>query len=629
MPTRILLSLLLAASATAAWADGPADPDDLLALSLEQLGDVHVTATSRRASRLADTAASVYVIRGDELRLLGIRTLPEALRLAPNLAVAQIDARAYAAAARGLRTSLSNKMLVMIDGRPIYTPLFAGVLWDMQAVPIEEIDRIEVVSGPGAAAWGANAVNGVISVFTRPARDTAGGLLSAWSGDEGDGITAAQTIDAGRGGALRLYAMRERRTDSRDARGVGIPSGWTQRQAGLRGDWQRGDDRFQLQGDAFRARSAERAAGPVTARGHNLLARWTRADGGDRQWSLQAYHDVVDRLDPMVLGDRMSIAAVEFMQERRHGAHSLTWGLGYRHARDESRAGVFARLSPAERTLEWGHAFVEDEIAINGRLAIGLGLRLDSNTYTGVEVLPTARFSLRRPDGGLLWGAVSRAVRSPARFDRDLFIPAMEPALVRGGPDFDSETATVAELGYRAQPTDWLSFSVTGFHHWHDGLRGGRVTPQGWVEIGNAAGGRVYGVEGWATARMPGRWELSAGVLELREHLRLKPGYPDQATLRDQGNDPEHQWMLRATRRFGRSQQVSAFARHVGELPDPAVPAYVQVDARWSANPNAHTEVGVGVRNLFDERHAELQPNTGLAQSVFGRAVYVDARIDW
>jgi iron complex outermembrane receptor protein len=307
----------------------------------------------------------------------------------------------------------------------------------------------------------------------------------------------------------------------------------------------------------------------------------------------------------------------------------LTWGAGYRHARDESRAGALARLVPDDMTLRWAHLFVEDQIALTPRVTLDLGVRLDSNSYTGVEVLPSARLAWRQESGALWWGALSRAVRSPSRFDRDFHFPATEPYIIRGGPGFESETSEVAELGWRAQPTDWLSLSVTGFHHWYDDLRGGEPSPDGGLVIANRVEGRVYGVEGWARVRLPRRWEVGLGFLELRKDLQLQPGFQDGAAIRGQGNDPEHQWLLRASTRLGERQRLSAFARYVGALPDPHIPSYLQVDARWSFNPTAHTELGIGVNNLFDERHTELQPSGGLAASEFGRSVFVDVRVGW
>lgn len=605
------------------------DPAELLDLSLEQLGDLEVTAASRRGTKLTETAASVHVLRGDDLRRLGIRSLPEALRLAPNLHVAHINAAGYAVSARGLKTSLSNKLLVMVDGRPIYTPLFAGVLWDMQAVLIEDVERIEIVSGPGAASWGANAVNGVINVVLRPAAQTEGGFAGGWAAQDGHGVSAAQTVAAGEHGALRLHGKRDRWSRSENAAGEPIADGWTQRQAGFRGQWRIGDDDLRVQGEVFEGESSDRPFGAVRAHGHHLLGRWTRVTDETSQWSVQGYLDVVDRLDPVVIDDRMTISALELTRETALGDHRLAWGVGYRHARDESSAGLLARLIPAERTLEWAHAYVQDQIALSARLTVELGLRLDSNSYTGVETLPTARFAWRGENHTLVWGALSRAVRSPARFDRDIYFPATEPYFIRGGPDFRAEVSDVAELGYRAQPRDWLSVSVTGFHHWHDGLRAGIAAPQGGVYVSNGVEGRTYGAEAWATARVPGEWEVALGLLELRQRLEVMPGFPGGSSIRDQGNDPEHQVLLRASRKLGARQQVSLFARHVSALPDPFVPSYTQLDARWSLAVSNAFELGIGARNLLDERHAELDPANGLPQSVFGRSLYVDARLDW
>ena len=608
---------------------GASDPAELLGLSLEQLGEIEVTAASRRASRLADTPASVYVIHGEQIRAFGIRTLPEALRLAPNLHVARINAGAYAVSARGLKTSLSNKMLVLMDGRPIYTPLFAGVLWDMQDVAMADIDRIEVVSGPGAAAWGANAVNGVINIVTRPAQETTGGLATAWAAEDGRALVARQAVRLGDTGAMRVYAKRRETDATQSEAGEAIADAWRQDQVGFRADWSAGNNEFRVQGDGFQGTAADRPFGALRAEGYNLSAQWTHVTSPGNQWTVQGYIDRVRRLDPVVIDDRMHIASLEAVQTLQRGAHRLTWGIGHRRARDESRAGLLARLLPAERTLEWTHLFVQDEIALTPRLATQLGVRLDTNVYTGLEVLPTVRLAYTAANGSLTWGALSRAVRSPARFDRDFYFPASEPFFIRGGPDFRSETADVAEVGYRAQPAEWLSVSVTGFHHWYDKLRGGRPAPQGGLFVSNAARARTWGAEAWATARITTLWEVSGGVMELRQQRELLPGFSGTSTLIDQGNDPEHQVLLRMTRRVGTQHQLSASARYVSALPAPQVPDYVQLDARWSYRPNERFELGVGARNLLDDRHAESEPADGLAQSVFARAAFVDVRVDW
>lgn len=614
-------------------ADARSQADDferLLSLSLEELGQLQVTSASRGTDALWDVAASVYVIHREDIAAAGVRSLPEALLLAPNLHVARTDTRGFAVSARGMKTTLSNKLLVLVDGRPVYTALFAGVLWDQQDTLIADIERIEVISGPGAAAWGSNAVHGVINVITRSAADTVGGTAMAYAGESGNGAAVRQGWRMGTDGAMRVYAKRSAFDATETASGASVGDGWEQTQAGFRSDWERGRDTLRVQGDVFSAQSDPRAVGgAVEVDGYNVLAHWTRTIDAASRLELQAFIDVVDRADPLVLFDRMRIIDIEAQHTRSVDAHTLVWGGGYRHGRDDSAAGLFARLLPARRSLEWANLFIEDKVAVSERLSLDLGLRAESNSYTGLEWLPSARFSWRASEESVLWGSASRAVRAPARFDRAFFFPASEPFLIRGGPEFESEVAKVAELGFRSQPTEVIGVSVTLFHHWYHGLRSGRDSPLGGVEVANGVEGRSWGLEAWASMRIPGEWELALGVLELRDHLQTADGRSDDQAVRDQGNDPEHQVMLRVSRKLWANQQVFVHARHVSALPSPYVPSYASIDARWSWHPSAAFALGVGVRNLLDDRHAEFEPRAGYQQSVFGRTLLVDARLDW
>lgn len=619
------LGAVLVAASGGACADAP--PSDLLALSLEELGDLPVISASRRTDRLADTPASVHVIHGDELRALGIRSLAEALRLAPTLHVARVNARGYAISARGFTTTLSNKMLVMIDGRPIYTPLFAGVLWDAQDPLVEEIERIEIVSGPGASVWGSNAVNGVINVITRPALPIAAGHALGWAGEEGHGWAVRQQWPLGETAAMRTWAKRSI-SDATAARGGGeVSDGWTQQQAGFRADWQVGADPLRLQGEAFDAQSSPRAFGAIEVDGGYLLGEWLHPTVDGDELRLQAYVDRMNRHDPLVLSDRLQIAALDFQHARAIGIRQLAWGGGYRRADDRSTPGAFARLVPADRVLTWAHLFAEQRWPIGDSVAVDLGLRLERNPYTGIEWLPSARFAWSDDPSRMLWGALSRTVRTPARIDRDFRFPAEPPFLIRGGPDFESEVSNVAELGLRLQPTPVLMLSLTGFHAWHDDLRSGRPAADFGAFIVNDADGRTYGLEGWAHLRAVDAWELGVGFLELRQ--RLEPGDGDPAGVRELGNDPRHQAIVRLIRQLGPTQRFALAARHVGALPDPYVPSYTAVDMRWSWLPTARLELGIALRNALDDRHAEFQPAAGLRQSEFGRSVAVDLRIDW
>ena len=620
---------LAMAACTSHAAMAERDLDRLLSLSLEELGELEVTSASMHAERLSETAASVFIIHGSTIRASGVRSLPEALALAPNLQVARTDARGFAISARGLKTTLSNKLLVLIDGRPIYTPLFSGVLWDQKDTLLEDIDRIEVISGPGTASWGTNAMNGVINVITRSAADTVGGYASAYGGQDGHGAAVRQGWTASNDGALRLYARHSDFDSTETADGSPVGDGWSHTQVGGRSDWQLGAGTLTVQGDSYRASSDPRPAGAIEVAGFNVLGRWTGTLASGSDLRVQAFFDRVDRDDPLILFDRTRRFDLDVQHTRRIGAHLLVTGAGYRRAEDESMPGLSARLLPAEASLEWASLFAETMIALDQDLELDLGLRLEHNDYTGVEWLPSLRLGWRASPHSFFWGSASRAVRAPARFDRAFFLPVDEPFLIRGGPDFQSEVANILEVGYRGQHGDGLVLSATVFHHWLDRLRAGRPAAGVGVEIANGVEGELYGIEAWATWRASGAWEISLGLMALEKDLRLSEGFHDPNAIADQGNDPEHQAMLRLIRNLPHDQQLFLMLRHVGELPAPEVSSYTSLDARWSWRPSERMELGVRAENLLDERHAEFEPRAGYQQSVFGRSLGADIRFYW
>jgi iron complex outermembrane recepter protein len=623
-----LCALVLAAPVRAAPAESL---DALLELSIEDLSRLNVTSVSKRPEPLSTAAASLFVIRGADVRALGIRSLPEALRLAPNLQVARVGARGYAVSARGFKTTLSNKLLVLVDGRPIYTPLFSGVLWDAQDVMLEDLGRIEVISGPGASLWGTNAVNGVINIVTLPSADTRGALLAGYAGADERGTSARLGVPLGNQGALRVYG-RKTSVDSPEAVAGGLTGdGWSQTQGGFRADWKLPDSSYRLQGDVHHGVSAPGLAGRINVDAYNVLGEWTRGSTWGGEWRAQAYVDVVDRADPLVFFDRLETADVTVQHAGKFGSHHLVWGGGYRHADDASRPGLFAQLLPANRSLHWAHVFVQDEVAIDATRALSAGLRLEHNAYTGLEVLPNVRGTWQAREDLLLWAAASRAVRSPARLDRDFRFPATEPFLIRGGPNFESEISHVAELGLRMMAGDAWSLSATAFHHWHDELRSGEPATDGGGGsfVVNGIEGRTYGIEAWASYRVTEVWDLSFGLLALRQRLEVTPGFNDPSGVREQGNDPEEQYLVRVNRRVGDDHQLSAMARHVGALPAPAIPSYTAVDLHWDWHPTRTLQLGLTVENLLDERHAEFQPANARPQSIYGRQVLLNARVEW
>jgi len=578
-------------------------------LSLDQLLDTEVTSVTKRSEPLSDAAASIYVITQEAIRRSGVTTLPEALRLAPNLQVARADSVQYAISARGFNNAIGNKLLVLIDGRTVYTPLFSGVFWDQQDVLLQDVDRIEVISGPGAVLWGANAVNGVINVITRSATDTTGLVATGLAGDNerGGALRYGRSIGDG---ALRFYAKYSEFDHTWRGDGAEIADDWNRGQVGFRADWGSGSDRFTLQGDAYQGDSEHRGFlgpfefPPVEVSGANLLGRWNRELSSGSTWQLQVYVDRSRRKDALFYEPTADIVDFDFQYAMPGTRHQVLWGAGYRFGHDDIDPGFATLFVPDSRSLQWGNLFVQDEIAWREDLKTTLGVKLESNDYTGVEVLPSVRLAWKAGENQLLWGSLSRAVRAPARYDRDVRFPGFPPFLVVGGPDFVSEVANVIEIGYRAQPTQKLSYSMTGFVHYWDRVRSGTAVP---VELENKIEGEIYGIEAWAEYRPVDFWLLSAGVNFVEEHLRLEadstdPVGVDNDTLR---NDPDYIWKVGSRFDLPGHLELDLNWRRVAELPAPVVPAYSELDVRFAWLPSEGLELSVVGRNLLHDRHAE------------------------
>ncbi|HWA14354.1 MAG TPA: TonB-dependent receptor [Burkholderiales bacterium] len=611
-------------------------------LSLEELGQVEVTSVSKRRERILDAPASIYVISHDEIRRSGATSLAQALRLAPNLQVAQVNASQYAITARGFNNSnnLGNKLLVLIDGRTVYSPIYSGVFWDQQDVLLEDVDRIEVISGPGGTLWGANAVNGVINVITRSAKQTQGGYATLGGGDAEYGGAFRYGAQLGETGAIRLYAKASDLDNTERADGAALADGWTMSQAGFRADWGHATRGFTLQGDMYEGRGHDRdVGGPVRANGANLLARWNEQFGSGADLQVQAYFDRSQREDPVGFQGDADTWDLEFQNGIPLGRHKILWGGGYREARDRIAAtlppSVFS-FDPQSRTLSWENVFAQDEFSLTETLRLTLGIKLESNDYTGWEKLPSARLAWNPTDTQLFWGAASRAIRAPARLDRDFRwnligafpAPFDNIPLIGGGPDFVSEVAEVYELGYRAQPSARLTWSVTAFYHDFDRLRSGQA-PQVFqlipAYIQNMMEGEVSGVEAWAAFQVTDNWRLGGGIVELRKELRLKPGSTDPDGPPALGNDPEHQWMLRSSMNPAPRVEFDVVVRGASRLPQPLVPAYTTVDARLGWRASQALELFVAGYNLFDPSHPEFGAAPG--RSEIPRSVY--AGLTW
>ena len=636
--------------ALAAYAVPPVRAADLQTasladLTLEQLANIEVTSVSRRSERLSDAPASVFVITNDDIRRSGARSLPEALRLAPNLQVARTSASSYAISARGFNNSngLANKLLVLIDGRTVYSPVMSGVFWDQQNVMLEDVERIEVISGPGATLWGANAVNGVINVITRSAEDTQGSLVAAGAGTRDRGAAVRYGGKLWADGRYRVYGTSSQVQNTFRANGTSLPDGWQMGQAGIRAEWGPASSHLTIQGDTYGGKGENRpVGGPVEVSGSNILARWTQKFDSGSNISLQGYYDTTERVDRLGFQGDTDTLDFEFQHGIPFGRHKLLWGGGYRHASDgipntvptSPLIALVVQFVPPSRTLTWQNLFVQDEYKLTERLELTAGVKFESNDYTGWEYLPNVRLGWKVADSSLIWGSVSRSVRAPARLDRDFnfvavgtLVPKNFPPVIAGGPDFVSEVAKVYEIGYRTQPSQALSYSITAFRQDYDKLRSGMVpAPSAFIQ--NRISGFENGIEAWGTLQPTRIWRLSAGTTILRKHLAVEPGSTDPVGPIALGNDPNQWWTLRSSVSLGGGHEFDVMARRIGSLPvqpagtpavaRPNVPAYTAIDMRWGWQVSRTLEVSLTLQNINDPEHPEFD-----STSVYGRSAFL------
>jgi iron complex outermembrane receptor protein len=596
-------ALLAVAALSSAHAEVAQTSRDLSQLTLEQLSSIVVTSVSRRPERLADVSSSIFVITAQDIHRAGATTIGEALRLAPNLNVARSGSAQYAISARGFNNDLANKMLVLIDGRTVYSPLFSGVFWEAQDVMLEDVARIEVISGPGATIWGSNAVNGVINIITLPARDTQGGLTSVAVGSHERGGAARYGGRFGERGHYRIYAKTQEIDESALADGSHLDDRYQQTQAGLRAEWREAMQQFTLGADIYEG-DVGAGAGIRDFSGANLMARWSRrfSDGGSLR--VRAYYDRTDREHAATFRERLDTFDVEFQHALRPmGRHQLIWGGGQRDSRDRVVNSASQAFFPADRDLRWRNLFAQDEINLHDDLSLTLGVKVEDNVYTGSELLPSARLAWRVAPGHTTWVGLSRAVRAPSRIDREVYFPGTPPYLLAGNTSFRSEVSNVFQLGYRGQPTQALSWSATAFYHDHSGLRS--LQPEGDSAVfANGIEGHTTGIESWAAYRVSSRWRLNAGLVLLDQDLRLKAGAAD-LSQNAMGNDPSHWWLLRSSFDLSSQQHFDVTVRRVGAVQELDVPAYTALDARYGWKVTSGVEVGLVLRNLLDSRHLE------------------------
>ena len=631
-------------------------PEDLTELSMEDLMGLEVTSVSKRPQQQRSAPAAVFVITNKDIERWAVTNIPDALRMVPGLQVARIDANKWAITARGFNSRFANKLLVLLDGRSVYTPLFAGVYWDALDTPLEDIERIEVIRGPGGALWGANAVNGVINIITKVAGQTKGGLVSAGVGSE-----ALQSLVLRYGGKTdkdidyRLYA-KHKKQDSGYAQG-GSDDEADSQALGFRTDWAiNSRDSLTIQGDYFQGESGQKltvAADPAPAvrtyqdetalLSNNLLFRWQRSVSSESDLSLQFYYDHVDRDGPVLQEDRDTLDVEFDYRFSPLKKHDFLWGLGYRRIMDDTKTTATFRLNPESRNVDLYTAFFQDEISLlDDKLALTLGSKFEENDFTGFEYQPSVRLVWIPDDKQSFWAAASRAVRTPSRGEHDvqLRVAAPDPAppfpvFAVGNREFDSEELTAYEIGYRIQNNDHWSSDLALFMNQYSNLRtldpAAVPVTQLNLAFGNNMRGTAWGIEWTGKMKFSPSWKLQASYALLNVDLDLKNSSGDSASKNLENTSPQHQLSLWSSYDINHQWQVDSTLRYVDSIESPPAGAddYIELDIRLGWQLSNAINVSLSGRNLLDSHHPEFNPNfiqsqpTEIERSLFAQLKWV------
>jgi iron complex outermembrane receptor protein len=625
---------------------------DVTAMSVEDLMNVQVTSVSKRSQKLADAAAAIFVITQEDIRRSGATSIPEALRMVPGLQVARIDENKWAITSRGFNGRFANKLLVLIDGRSVYTPLFSGVYWNIQDVMLEDVDRIEVIRGPGATLWGANAVNGVINIITKSAKSTQSALASAGGGTETRGSGGVRY-----GGTLnkdtyyRAYAKYFNVGPSTDPyTGRRADDKWDAVRGGFRTDWTpAGADSLTVQGDMHRSGYGETLTIPLldapysstfpnkgSISGGNLLGRWNHAFANSST-SLQMYYDRTNITENSLFTDHQDIFDIDF-QHTFHASESqeVVWGLGYRSSHDGNDSSSVVSLQPNKLTLNQFSAFAQDEISLfEKRLRITVGSKFEHNGFTGFEVQPNTRLLWTITRNQSVWTAVSRAARTPALTEEGLRLnsavvppgtpqnPTPFPTLlsVFGSRQFKSEDLLAYEAGYRVQVTSNFSTDIAVFYNHYTHLRTAEpgtpfleTTPTPIHVVApfvaaNKMSGGTYGTEFFADWRALPKWRLLSSYSYLQMDIRKDISSLDPTADNPGLVSPRHQFYVRSSIDLPKHFEHDLVVRYTDRLPGVNIPSYYSLDTRFGWRPRTGVELSVGSQNLLNRQHLEFLPD--------------------
>lgn len=626
-------------------------------ISLEQLININVTSVAKKETKLEQSPAAIFVVTPEDIARSGVTSIPEALRLVPGMDVAQVNSSDWAISARGFNTQFANKLLVLVDGRSIYNLGFGGALWEMQDMVLEDLDRIEVIRGPGATLWGADAVNGVININTKSAKDTQGFLVSAAGGSvQQPAVSARYGGELGSNLFFRIYGQYANQDGFVDAAGNSEPDDHNIAHGGARLDWEPGDaDRFTLQGDYFNAEFGAIAQLPSLTppfannfygqnhkTGGNVVGKWTHDISDTSQFTVQSYYDRSQDMEE-------DIASTEnvFDADFQHrfglwGWNDIVWGAAFQHFWDDTPPNFDLTFNPPQSQDDIYSAFVQDDVTVvEDRFHLIVGSKFEHNPDTGFEVQPSGRALWTPTENQTVWGAVSRAVRTPTRVDSDSVYnrvveppgpPFFVPALVTifGNPEFRSEELYAYELGYRIEPAKELSFDLAGFYNVYHDLNApvmgtpffvGAPVPHVVIPelTFNSLYGVTYGTELSVQWRVTDNWKLMGSYSWL--HMDL---HPDDSTA---GDSPQNQFQIHSYWNVTRTIELNAAGYYVDSLPDQHVPSYFRGDLGIVWRPSKNWEFSIWGQNLFDGHHVEFgsyrTPDlTEIPRNIFGKVTW-------
>jgi iron complex outermembrane receptor protein len=633
----------------------PDQMDALKHMSFEELLNVEITSVSRTEESLHDAAAAVAVVSAEDIRRSGATTLPDALRLVPGLHVGEQSSSTWAVSARGFSSITSEKLLVLSDTRSIYTPLFSGVHWDVQDYLLADVERVEVIRGPGAALWGSNAVNGVINITTRSARDTHGAYVEAGAGTfDRAWIEGRYGGETAGGVNYRVYGKYLDR-DATHAPSLASEDSWQLGHVGFRTDWDGAShDSFTVQGDAYHGDLGQlvpavtiigRPAPPppldLLASGGNLLARWRRSgdDGSDTQ--LRAYYDYTRNDDPSFL-DTLHTLDIDLQRRLPWTRQELLWGVAYRLTanRNEGR-GIFA-LDPPDSSDQLFSGFIQDQIALGPAVRLTLGTKLEHNDFSGFEIQPSVRASWAMHATNTLWSSVSRAVRVPTRVERDVSFAVSDPAgnpvaRLEGNDEFGSERLIAYEAGDRWQPLPTLSFDLALFYNDYDRLASLEIQPPFVDSTGrtiypvidqNLTTGHTCGAELLTDWQPLDAWRLTLSYSHL--DMSLTPhGQDANRGAWQEGTTPRNIAGLGSLLTLG-ALELDAQLRYQSrirlqpsDLTRVPIDGYTELDLRLGWRATAQWDLSLAGRNLLHDHHAEFGPQDSRGE--LERAAYLRA----